>query len=288
MSKTFLFSGEIIKYTLIEHKKHYILQDDYYYSLTMKNGKNEVIELTLKLHELFYNDSKYFSVLYKIKNNKRFSNQIEKNDILDGASSYYMDHTKESDLDTLTEPYDQKPFLLPNHKTFIARDIIVNKNFTSIMRKGRFLEMIFQNVIDNDRFKVKFLDSLLYNYDFSNANSVLYNTLQNNKRYLFLYRKDSNDKDIIENNIPSYLVSENGYIFFKNPDILEIYQNTYDYKELDNISQQYIEHLSMIKNIKQNYIPNQATKAILADHIMYDKKLSKRQIKKELSKLNLI
>ena len=111
MSKTFLFSGEIIKYTLIEHKKHYILQDDYYYSLTMKNGKNEVIELTLKLHELFYNDSKYFSVLYKIKNNKRFSNQIEKNDILDGASSYYMDHTKESDLDTLTEPYDQKPFL---------------------------------------------------------------------------------------------------------------------------------------------------------------------------------
>ncbi len=288
MSKTFLFSGEIIKYTLIEHKKHYILQDDYYYSLTMKNGKNEVIELTLKLHELFYNDSKYFSVLYKIKNNKRFSNQIEKNDILDGASSYYMDHTKESDLDTLTEPYDQKPFLLPNHKTFIARDIIVNKNFTSIMRKGRFLEMIFQNVINNDRFKVKFLDSLLYNYDFSNANSVLYNTLQNNKRYLFLYRKDSNDKDIIENNIPSYLVSENGYIFFKNPDILEIYQNTYDYKELDNISQQYIEHLSMIKNIKQNYIPNQATKAILADHIMYDKKLSKRQIKKELSKLNLI
>lgn len=288
MSKTFLFSGEIIKYTLIEHKKHYILQDDYYYSLTMKNGKNEVIELTLKLHELFYNDSKYFSVLYKIKNNKRFSNQIEKNDILDGASSYYMDHTKESDLDTLTEPYDQKPFLLPNHKTFIARDIIVNKNFTSIMRKGRFLEMIFQNVINNDRFKVKFLDSLLYNYDFSNANSVLYNTLQNNKRYLFLYRKDSNDKDIIENNIPSYLVSENGYIFFKNPDILEIYQNTYDYKELDNISQQYIEHLSMIKNIKQNYIPNQATKAILADHIMYDKKLSKRQIKKELSKLNSI
>ena len=84
------------------------------------------------------------------------------------------------------------------------------------------------------------------------------------------------------------MISENGYIFFKNPDILEIYQNTNDYKELDNISQKYIEHLSMIKNIKQNYIPNQATKAILADHIMYDKKLSKRQIKRELSKLNLI
>ena len=290
MSKTFLFSGEIIKYTLIEHKKHYILQDDYYYSLTMKNGKNEVIELTLKLHELFYNDSKYFSVLYKIKNNKRFSNQIEKNDILDGASSYYMDHTKESDLDTLTEPYDQKPFLLPNHKTFIARDVIVNRNFTSIMKEGNFLEMVFQKVINNDRFKVKFLDSLLYNYDFLNTNSdsALYNTLKNNKRYLFLYRKNSNDNGIIENNIPSYLISENGYIFFKNPDILEIYQNTNDYKELDNISQKYIEHLSMIKNIKQNYIPNQATKAILADHIMYDKKLSKRQIKKELSKLNSI
>lgn len=290
MSKTFLFSGEIIKYTLIEHKKHYILQDDYYYSLTMKNGKNEVIELTLKLHELFYNDSKYFSVLYKIKNNKRFSNQIEKNSSLDNVSSYYMDHKKESNLDTLNESYDQKPFLLPNHKTFIARDVIVNRNFTSIMKEGNFLEMVFQKVINNDRFKVKFLDSLLYNYDFLNTNSdsALYNTLKNNKRYLFLYRKSSNDNSIIENNIPSYLISENGYIFFKNPDILEIYQNTNDYKELDNISQKYIEHLSMIKNIKQNYIPNQATKAILADHIMYDKKLSKRQIKRELSKLNLI
>lgn len=290
MSKTFLFSGEIIKHTLVEHRKHYILQDDYYYSLTMKNSKNEVIELILKLHELFYNDSKYFSVLYKIKNNRRFSSQIEKNSSLDNVSSYYMDHKKESNLDTLNESYDQKPFLLPNHKTFIARDVIVNRNFTSIMKEGNFLEMVFQKVINNDRFKVKFLDSLLYNYDFLNTNSdsALYNTLKNNKRYLFLYRKSSNDNGIIENNIPSYLVSENGYIFFKNPDILEIYQNTYDYKELDNISQQYIEHLSMIKNIKQNYIPNQATKAILADHIMYDKKLSKRQIKKELSKLNLI
>lgn len=290
MSKTFLFSGEIIKHTLVEHRKHYILQDDYYYSLTMKNSKNEVIELTLKLHELFYNDSKYFSVLYKIKNNRRFSEQIEKNNTLDIASSYYINHTKESNLDTLIEPYDQKPFLLPNHKTFIARDVIVNRNFTSIMKEGSFLEMVFQKVINNDRFKVKFLDSLLYNYDFLNTNSdsALYNTLKNNKRYLFLYRKSSNDNGIIENNIPSYLVSENGYIFFKNPDILEIYQNTNDYKELDNISQKYIEHLSMIKNIKQNYIPNQATKAILADHIMYDKKLSKRQIKKELSKLNSI
>lgn len=290
MSKTFLFSGEIIKHTLVEHRKHYILQDDYYYSLTMKNSKNEVIELTLKLHELFYNDSKYFSVLYKIKNNRRFSEQIEKNNTLDIASSYYMNHTKESNLDILTEPYDQKPFLLPNHKTFIARDVIVNRNFTSIMKEGSFLEMVFQKVINNDRFKVKFLDSLLYNYDFLNTNSdsALYNTLKNNKRYLFLYRKSSNNNGIIENNIPSYLVSENGYIFFKNPDILEIYQNTNDYKELDNISQKYIEHLSMIKNIKQNYIPNQATKAILADHIMYDKKLSKRQIKRELSKLNLI
>lgn len=290
MSKTFLFSGEIIKHTLVEHRKHYILQDDYYYSLTMKNSKNEVIELTLKLHELFYNDSKYFSVLYKIKNNRRFSEQIEKNNTLDIASSYYINHTKESNLDTLIEPYDQKPFLLPNHKTFIARDVIVNRNFTSIMKEGSFLEMVFQKVINNDRFKVKFLDSLLYNYDFLNtiSDSALYNTLKNNKRYLFLYRKSSNDNGIIENNIPSYLVSENGYIFFKNPDILEIYQNTNDYKELDNISQKYIEHLSMIKNIKQNYIPNQATKAILADHIMYDKKLSKRQIKKELSKLNSI
>lgn len=290
MSKTFLFSGEIIKHTLVEHRKHYILQDDYYYSLTMKNSKNEVIELILKLHELFYNDSKYFSVLYKIKNNRRFSSQIEKNSSLDNVSSYYMDHKKESNLDTLNESYDQKPFLLPNHKTFIARDVIVNRNFTSIMKEGNFLEMVFQKVINNDRFKVKFLDSLLYNYDFLNTNSdsALYNTLKNNKRYLFLYRKSSNDNGIIENNIPSYLVSENGYIFFKNPDILEIYQNTNDYKELDNISQKYIEHLSMIKNIKQNYIPNQATKAILADHIMYDKKLSKRQIKRELSKLNLI
>lgn len=290
MSKTFLFSGEIIKHTLVEHRKHYILQDDYYYSLTMKNSKNEVIELTLKLHESFYNDSKYFSVLYKIKNNRRFSSQIEKNSSLDNVSSYYMDHTKESNLDILTESYDQKPFLLPNHKTFIARDVIVNRNFTSIMKEGNFLEMVFQKVINNDRFKVKFLDSLLYNYDFLNTNSdsALYNTLKNNKRYLFLYRKSSNDNGIIENNIPSYLISENGYIFFKNPDILEIYQNTNDYKELDNISQKYIEHLSMIKNIKQNYIPNQATKAILADHIMYDKKLSKRQIKKELSKLNSI
>lgn len=290
MSKTFLFSGEIIKHTLVEHRKHYILQDDYYYSLTMKNSKNEVIELILKLHELFYNDSKYFSVLYKIKNNRRFSSQIEKNSSLDNVSSYYMDHKKESNLDTLNESYDQKPFLLPNHKTFIARDVIVNRNFTSIMKEGNFLEMVFQKVINNDRFKVKFLDSLLYNYDFLNTNSdsALYNTLKNNKRYLFLYRKNSNDNGIIENNIPSYLISENGYIFFKNPDILEIYQNTNDYKELDNISQKYIEHLSMIKNIKQNYIPNQATKAILADHIMYDKKLSKRQIKKELSKLNSI
>lgn len=290
MSKTFLFSGEIIKHSLVEHRKHYILQDDYYYSLTMKNSKNEVIELILKLHELFYNDSKYFSVLYKIKNNKRFSSQIEKNSSLDNVSSYYMDHKKESNLDTLNESYDQKPFLLPNHKTFIARDVIVNRNFTSIMKEGNFLEMVFQKVINNDRFKVKFLDSLLYNYDFLNTNSdsALYNTLKNNKRYLFLYRKSSNDNGIIENNIPSYLISENGYIFFKNPDILEIYQNTNDYKELDNISQKYIEHLSMIKNIKQNYIPNQATKAILADHIMYDKKLSKRQIKRELSKLNLI
>lgn len=290
MSKTFLFSGEIIKHTLVEHRKHYILQDDYYYSLTMKNSKNEVIELILKLHELFYNDSKYFSVLYKIKNNRRFSSQIEKNSSLDNVSSYYMDHKKESNLDTLNESYDQKPFLLPNHKTFIARDVIVNRNFTSIMKEGNFLEMVFQKVINNDRFKVKFLDSLLYNYDFLNTNSdsALYNTLKNNKRYLFLYRKSSNDNGIIENNIPSYLVSENGYIFFKKPDILEIYQNTNDYKELDNISQKYIEHLSMIKNIKQNYIPNQATKAILADHIMYDKKLSKRQIKKELSKLNSI
>lgn len=290
MSKTFLFSGEIIKHTLVEHRKHYILQDDYYYSLTMKNSKNEVIELILKLHELFYNDSKYFSVLYKIKNNRRFSSQIEKNSSLDNVSSYYMDHKKESNLDTLNESYDQKPFLLPNHKTFIARDVIVNRNFTSIMKEGNFLEMVFQKVINNDRFKVKFLDSLLYNYDFLNTNSdsALYNTLKNNKRYLFLYRKSSNDNSIIENNIPSYLISENGYIFFKNPDILEIYQNTNDYKELDNISQKYIEHLSMIKNIKQNYIPNQATKAILADHIMYDKKLSKRQIKRELSKLNLI
>lgn len=290
MSKTFLFSGEIIKHSLVEHRKHYILQDDYYYSLTMKNSKNEVIELILKLHELFYNDSKYFSVLYKIKNNRRFSSQIEKNSSLDNVSSYYMDHKKESNLDTLNESYDQKPFLLPNHKTFIARDVIVNRNFTSIMKEGNFLEMVFQKVINNDRFKVKFLDSLLYNYDFLNTNSdsALYNTLKNNKRYLFLYRKSSNDNGIIENNIPSYLISENGYIFFKNPDILEIYQNTNDYKELDNISQKYIEHLSMIKNIKQNYIPNQATKAILADHIMYDKKLSKRQIKKELSKLNSI
>lgn len=290
MSKTFLFSGEIIKHSLVEHRKHYILQDDYYYSLTMKNSKNEVIELILKLHELFYNDSKYFSVLYKIKNNRRFSSQIEKNSSLDNVSSYYMDHKKESNLDTLNESYDQKPFLLPNHKTFIARDVIVNRNFTSIMKEGNFLEMVFQKVINNDRFKVKFLDSLLYNYDFLNTNSdsALYNTLKNNKRYLFLYRKNSNDNGIIENNIPSYLISENGYIFFKNPDILEIYQNTNDYKELDNISQKYIEHLSMIKNIKQNYIPNQATKAILADHIMYDKKLSKRQIKKELSKLNSI
>ncbi len=290
MSKTFLFSGEIIKHTLVEHRKHYILQDDYYYSLTMKNSKNEVIELILKLHELFYNDSKYFSVLYKIKNNRRFSSQIEKNSSLDNVSSYYMDHKKESNLDILNESYDQKPFLLPNHKTFIARDVIVNRNFTSIMKEGNFLEMVFQKVINNDRFKVKFLDSLLYNYDFLNTNSdsALYNTLKNNKRYLFLYRKSSNDNGIIENNIPSYLISENGYIFFKNPDILEIYQNTNDYKELDNISQKYIEHLSMIKNIKQNYIPNQATKAILADHIMYDKKLSKRQIKKELSKLNSI
>lgn len=290
MSKTFLFSGEIIKHTLVEHRKHYILQDDYYYSLTMKNSKNEVIELILKLHELFYNDSKYFSVLYKIKNNRRFSSQIEKNSSLDNVSSYYMDHKKESNLDTLNESYDQKPFLLPNHKTFIARDVIVNRNFTSIMKEGNFLEMVFQKVINNDRFKVKFLDSLLYNYDFLNTNSdsALYNTLKNNKRYLFLYRKSSNDNGIIENNIPSYLISENGYIFFKNPDILEIYQNTNDYKELDNISQKYIEHLSMIKNIKQNYIPNQATKAILADHIMYDKKLSKRKIKRELSKLNLI
>lgn len=290
MSKTFLFSGEIIKHTLVEHRKHYILQDDYYYSLTMKNSKNEVIELILKLHELFYNDSKYFSVLYKIKNNRRFSSQIEKNSSLNNVSSYYMDHKKESNLDTLNESYDQKPFLLPNHKTFIARDVIVNRNFTSIMKEGNFLEMVFQKVINNDRFKVKFLDSLLYNYDFFNTNSdsALYNTLKNNKRYLFLYRKSSNDNGIIENNIPSYLISENGYIFFKNPDILEIYQNTNDYKELDNISQKYIEHLSMIKNIKQNYIPNQATKAILADHIMYDKKLSKRQIKKELSKLNSI
>jgi len=290
MSKTFLFSGEIIKHSLVEHRKHYILQDDYYYSLTMKNSKNEVIELILKLHELFYNDSKYFSVLYKIKNNRRFSSQIEKNSSLDNVSSYYMDHKKESNLDTLNESYDQKPFLLPNHKTFIARDVIVNRNFTSIMKEGNFLEMVFQKVINNDRFKVKFLDSLLYNYDFLNTNSdsALYNTLKNNKRYLFLYRKSSNDNGIIENNIPSYLISENGYIFFKNPDILEIYQNTNDYKELDNISQKYIEHLSMIKNIKQNYIPNQATKAILADHIMYDKKLSKRQIKRELSKLNLI
>ena len=280
MSKTFLFSGEIIKHTLVEHRKHYILQDDYYYSLTMKNSKNEV----------FYNDSKYFSVLYKIKNNRRFSSQIEKNSSLDNVSSYYMDHKKESNLDTLNESYDQKPFLLPNHKTFIARDVIVNRNFTSIMKEGNFLEMVFQKVINNDRFKVKFLDSLLYNYDFLNTNSdsALYNTLKNNKRYLFLYRKSSNDNGIIENNIPSYLISENGYIFFKKPDILEIYQNTNDYKELDNISQKYIEHLSMIKNIKQNYIPNQATKAILADHIMYDKKLSKRQIKRELSKLNLI
>lgn len=290
MSKTFLFSGEIIKHSLVEHRKHYILQDDYYYSLTMKNSKNEVIELILKLHELFYNDSKYFSVLYKIKNNRRFSSQIEKNSSLYNVSSYYMDHKKESNLDTLNESYDQKPFLLPNHKTFIARDVIVNRNFTSIMKEGNFLEMVFQKVINNDRFKVKFLDSLLYNYDFLNTNSdsALYNTLKNNKRYLFLYRKSSNDNGIIENNIPSYLISENGYIFFKNPDILEIYQNTNDYKELDNISQKYIEHLSMIKNIKQNYIPNQATKAILADHIMYDKKLSKRQIKRELSKLNLI
>lgn len=290
MSKTFLFSGEIIKHSLVEHRKHYILQDDYYYSLTMKNSKNEVIELILKLHELFYNDSKYFSVLYKIKNNRRFSSQIEKNSSLYNVSSYYMDHKKESNLDTLNESYDQKPFLLPNHKTFIARDVIVNRNFTSIMKEGNFLEMVFQKVINNDRFKVKFLDSLLYNYDFLNTNSdsALYNTLKNNKRYLFLYRKSSNDNGIIENNIPSYLISENGYIFFKKPDILEIYQNTNDYKELDNISQKYIEHLSMIKNIKQNYIPNQATKAILADHIMYDKKLSKRQIKRELSKLNLI
>ena len=171
MSKTFLFSGEIIKHTLVEHRKHYILQDDYYYSLTMKNSKNEIIELTLKLHESFYNDSKYFSVLYKIKNNRRFSSQIEKNSSLDNVSSYYMDHTKESNLDTLNESYDQKPFLLPNHKTFIAKDVIVNRNFTSIMKEGNFLEMVFQKVINNDRFKVKFLDSLLYNYDFLNTNS---------------------------------------------------------------------------------------------------------------------
>lgn len=170
----------------------------------MKNSKNEVIELILKLHELFYNDSKYFSVLYKIKNNRRFSSQIEKNSSLDNVSSYYMDHKKESNLDTLNESYDQKPFLLPNHKTFIARDVIVNRNFTSIMKEGNFLEMVFQKVINNDRFKVKFSDS------------ALYNTLKNNKRYLFLYRKSSNDNGIIENNIPSYLISENGYIFFKN------------------------------------------------------------------------
>lgn len=291
MSKTFLFSGEIIKHTLVEHRKHYILQDDYYYSLTMKNSKNEVIELTLKLHESFYNDSKYFSVLYKIKNNRRFSSQIEKNSSLDNVSSYYMDHTKESNLDILTESYDQKPFLLPNHKTFIARDVIVNKHFTSIMSEGIFLEMIFQKVINNDRFKVKFLDSLLCNYDYRNDNSTLYNTLRKDKRYLFLYRKDnnrSNDEDTIENNIPSYLVNENGFIFFKSPYALDLYQNVQDYNELNNISQQYIEHLSIIKNIKQNYIPNQATKSILADHIMYDKKLSKRQMKKELSKLNLL
>lgn len=202
-----------------------------------------------------------------------------------------MDHTKESNLDILTESYDQKPFLLPNHKTFIARDVIVNKHFTSIMSEGIFLEMIFQKVINNNRFKVKFLDSLLCNYDYRNDNSTLYNTLKKDKRYLFLYRKDnnrSNDEDTIENNIPSYLVNENGFIFFKSPYALDLYQNVQDYNELNNISQQYIEHLSIIKNIKQNYIPNQATKSILADHIMYDKKLSKRQMKKELSKLNLL
>ena len=51
MARIFIFSGEILKYYFVKHKKNFITPDDYYYSLIMKNQKKEIIQLTLKTHK---------------------------------------------------------------------------------------------------------------------------------------------------------------------------------------------------------------------------------------------
>lgn len=47
------------------------------------------------------------------------------------------------------------------------------------------------------------------------------------------------------------------------------------------------EHLFLTKQQEEISVPNQATKALLTDHFMFDKKLPKRKIEKEMKKLNI-
>ena len=155
-----------------------------------------------------------------------------------------------------------------------------------MINKCKTLELHIQKVLNNDRYILRFSNSLLF--DYSAPNSRLLYSLENYKRCLFLYRRDnliSSDKDIMDINIPSYLINEENFTFFKLPDLMEIYKNTEDYNEIDNISKLYKEHL-FLTNQQETRIPNQATKALLNDHFMFDKKLSKRKIEKEMKKLN--
>lgn len=288
MTKIFVFSGEILKYYFVKHKKNFITPDDYYYSLIMKNQKKEIIQLTLKTHKKFYNNSKYFIVSYKIKNDERVITHIKAIANLNDSASIYKKYKEEQDLKRIEHTDFPKPFLLTNHKKFIARDVIINKHSNEMINKCKTLELHIQKVLNNDRYMLRFSNSLIY--DYSGSNSRLLYSLENYKRCLFLYRRDnliSSNKDIIDINTPSYLINEESFTFFKLPDLMEIYKNTEDYKEIDNISKSYREHLFLNKQQKEISIPNQATKALLRDHFMFDKKLSKRKIEKEMKKLNI-
>lgn len=286
MTKLFAFSGEILKYYFVKHKKNVIMPDDYYYSLIMKNQKKEIIQLTLKTHKKFYNDSKYFLLSYKIKDDERFITHIKAIANLNDSNSIYKKYKEEQDLKKIQPTDFHKPFLLTNHKKFIARDVIITKHSTVMINKYQALEMHIQKVLNNDRYILRFSNSLLF--DYSVPNSRLLYSLENYKRCLFLYRRDnliSSDKDIIDINTPSYLINEENFTFFKLPDLMEIYKNTEDYNEIDNISKLYREHL-FLANQQETRITNQATKTLLTDHFMFDKKLSKRKIEKEMKKLN--
>ena len=286
MTKLFAFSGEILKYYFVKHKKNVIMPDDYYYSLIMKNQKKEIIQLTLKTHKKFNNDSKYFLLSYKIKDDERFITHIKAIANLNDSNSIYKKYKEEQDLKKIQPTDFHKPFLLTNHKKFIARDVIITKHSTVMINKYQALEMHIQKVLNNDRYILRFSNSLLF--DYSVPNSRLLYSLENYKRCLFLYRRDnliSSDKDIIDINTPSYLINEENFTFFKLPDLMEIYKNTEDYNEIDNISKLYREHL-FLANQQETRITNQATKTLLTDHFMFDKKLSKRKIEKEMKKLN--